>query len=47
MQERVLCNLAVANGILFSCNATQILAAVLEVRLDKGLEVLLVQRVDI
>jgi hypothetical protein len=37
----------VADGILFKYNATQILATVLEVRLDKDLEVLLVRRVDI
>lgn len=35
------------NGILFPGNATQILAAVFEVRLDKDLEVLLLRRVDI
>lgn len=36
-----------ANGILFPDNATQILAAVLKVRLNKDLEVLLVRRIDI
>ena len=42
-----LCNLVVAQGILFPDNATQILAAVLEIGLDKDLELLLVWSVYI
>ena len=45
--RKFLGHLAVANGVLFPDDATQILAAVLKVRLDKDLETFLMWSVDI
>lgn len=46
-RRKLLGHLAVANGVLFPDDATQTLAAILKVRFDKDLEILLMGRVNI
>ena len=46
-ERKFLCHLAVAHWILFPDNAPQILTTVLNIRLDKDLEVFLLRRIDI